>query len=368
MISRRQFGYGATALGLFRSSFADGTTDEKVFRFTNPNGAMDATQCWQTCGQDPRLGYYAMEGVREVQIPVNNLNQAMIALVQGQSDFSVLVPPLYLPAISQDPNLGIIGIYNLFPHNFGTVVVPADSDIKSVAELAGKRIGVRSLGDGSDATIKILFADLGMTSATYQLISVGDVGLAASALKRNDVDAICTYDTVAGRIEALGVTIRYLPLTKTFTGGSANWFGVSKTTLEQNRKQIIGILRANAKSTLFAYYNMNAAIQIHWALYPDSKPKTKSEKDALHDLNIILKNRREAWVRNPNDPEQRMGVTTSNDWSSAKKFGSVKSTKPGMVEDLIGDEVYTNELIDEINDFNRPEIIEQARNFKIQPL
>jgi NitT/TauT family transport system substrate-binding protein len=267
--------------------------------------------------------------------------------------------------LAKEPNFGVIAVYNWLPRATSVVVVPADSDIKSIADLGGKRIGVRNQGDGSSAIIETAFADLGL-KPDYQLVAIGDVGMAGNALQRKSVDAMVAYDTITGRIEALGFKLRYLPMTASFTKGATTWYGIRKKDLNENRKSVVGFLRGTAKSTMFAHYNLVAAIKLHWLVYPESKPKTKSEDGALKELEIIMKDRRNAWVRRPDDPEQRLGATSPDDWTVALRAAVIGSSNPDLAKQMGGgDNVFTNELIDEVNDFDKVAIIKQAKEFQI---
>jgi NitT/TauT family transport system substrate-binding protein len=71
-------------------------------------------------------------------------------------------------------------------------------------------------------------------------------------------------------------------------------------------------------------------------------------------------------MRRPDDPEQRFGATSQDDWNSAKKIALAFSDLPGLDKRLADHGAfYTNELIDEINDFDREAVIKQAKEFKI---
>ncbi|MCT4480406.1 hypothetical protein N0U24_25270, partial [Peribacillus frigoritolerans] len=71
MITRRQMTLGLGTLPLLGSARGSFAQDKKRFLVTNPNGAIDATQCFSTCGREPRLGYYTHEGIEREQLPVN---------------------------------------------------------------------------------------------------------------------------------------------------------------------------------------------------------------------------------------------------------------------------------------------------------
>jgi NitT/TauT family transport system substrate-binding protein len=356
-------GLGSLALVSFAGSAS--ADEKKKFLVTNPNGAIDATQCFSTCGHEPRLGYYAMEGIQREQLAVNSLSQGMVAIAQGQADAGTVVPALFLPALVKEPNFGVVAVYNWVPRATSVIVVPADSPVRSIADLAGKRIGIRNQGDGSGAIVQTAFADLGL-KPDYQLIAVGDVGMAGNALQRKSVDAMVAYDTITGRIEALGFPLRYLKMTESFTKGSATWYGIRRKDLKENRKSVISFLRGTAKSTLFAHHNLIAAIKLHWLVYPESRPKTKTDDEAIRELEVIMKDRRNAWVRRSDDPEQRLGATSPDDWAAALRSAVIGTNNPDLARQFgDGSNVFTNELIDEVNDFDKAAIIRQATEFKI---
>ncbi|CAN5336917.1 hypothetical protein BH11PSE5_BH11PSE5_16420 [soil metagenome] len=365
MITRRRMNLGLGSLVLLAFDGPAVAQEKKKFLVANPNGAIDATQCFSTCGHEPRLGYYAMEGIQREQLSVNSLSQGMVAIAQGQVDAGSVVPALFLPALAKEPNFGVIAVYNWVPRSTSVIVVPAESDIKSIADLAGKRIGIRNQGDGSSAIIQTAFADLGL-KPDYQLIAIGDIGMAGNALQRKSVDAMVAYDTITGRIEALGLALRYLPMTESFTKGSATWYGIRKKDLKENRKSVVSFLRGTAKSTLFAHHNLNAAIKLHWLVYPESKPKTKSVDEALQELQIIMKGRRNAWVRRADDPEQRLGATSPEDWTAALHSAVIGTNNPELAKQFgDGSGAFTNELLDEVNNFDKAAIIKQAKEFEI---
>jgi NitT/TauT family transport system substrate-binding protein len=363
-ITRRAFHATVGAIGLMGAAGITRADATRIYKVVNPNGAIDATQCFSTCGADPRLGYYAAEGVRREQFTVSNLTQGMVAIAQSQADMGSLSPPVFLPVLARQPDLGIVAVYNWLPRATSTIVVPRDSGVKSLADLVDKRIGVRALGDNAETTMKMVLSDLGLPMDKFQVVAIGDVGMAGTALSQKSVDAMVTYDTVAGRIETLGFPLRALPLSKSFLQGAAVWYGVHADAIKTDRKHLVGVLRGTAKSTLFAYNNLAAAIRLHWSLFPESRPKSKSEADALKALEVVMRDRRNAWMRRPDDPEQRMGATSAGDWAASKDFAVKTAANAAAVKQLEARQAFTNELIDEVNDFDKAAIIRQAREFR----
>ena len=136
--------------------------------------------------------------------------------------------------------------------------------------------------------------------------------------------------------------------------------------MKTDRKALVGTFRGLAKSTLFAYTNIDQAINIHWDLYPESKPKGKTEDEARRELHYILKRRMQNWMRRPDDPDQRMGAQTLAEWKTNIETAAQTSKNPQLAAQL-GDtsKLFTNELIDEVNAFDKAAVIKQAQAFKL---
>jgi NitT/TauT family transport system substrate-binding protein len=366
MIHRRNFILALGAMTMVSMSGIARADGRRVFRAANSVGVVDAQQAFITCGRHPRLKYFEMEGVDLDFVNMSSVNQAMVSIATSQADFGSLAPGLFLPALAKEPQLGIIAAYNWLPRNANVVVVKPDSPIQAVRELAGKRIGIRNQGDGGIAALQTMFIELGLKTDDIQFIAVGDAGVAGNALAQNNVDAIVSYDTAAARIEAVGIPLRYLPLTPQYAKVSSGWWGLRKSDLKQDRKAVVGFLRASAKSTLFAHTNLPQAINLHWALYPESKSKTKSDEESRKEIELILARRKDNWMRRPEDPDQRFGASSPAEWKTVIDIAARTSENPQLPQQLgEAGNVYTNELIDEVNDFDKAAVIRQANEFQL---
>ena len=367
MISRRDLNI-SVALGAGLTLLAGPASAEsiRVLKQANGSGSNDASQCFITCGRHPRLKYYEAVGLDIDLISMSSLTQAMLSVMTRQVMYGGLASSQYLPAVAKDPSFGVIAAYNFLPRNANVVVVKADSPIKSISELSGKRVGIRSQGDQSLYAMKLMLTELGKDDSTVQYIPVGDVGPAALALKENRVDALASFDTAAARVELLGTPLRYLPLPPRYAALSAAWFGVNRQDLKENRRALVGVFRGIAKSTLFAYTNLDQAIGIHWQLYPETLPKNKSLDEAKKELTFLLKDRRQSLLRRTDDPDQRWGASNPEEWRQLIALAAQTSENPQLPQQ-IGDvnRVFTNELIDEVNAFDKAAVIKQAREFKL---
>ena len=367
MMNRRDFSAAAGALSVLGASSIAMAQGKRVFRVANPTGAVDAAQLSNiTCGRHPRLRYYETEGIDLDFVSMSSITQAMLSVVTGRADLAPLVPTVFLPALAKEPGLGLVAAYNWLPGNANVVVVNADSPIRSISDLAGKRIGIRNQGDGGVLQFQLMLTELGLPTSDINFIAIGDQGVAGTALSQGKVDAFVTFDTAAGRIEALGFPLRYLPLPPDYGRLTVSAYGFRKKAIKEDRKNVVGFCRAVAKSTLFAYTNLAQAINIHWSLYPDSRPKSKSEEESRQEILIILKQRRNNWIRRADAPDQRWGASSLDEWKSIIEIAARSSKNPALPQQIGAPrDVFTNDLIDEVNQFDKADVIRQAKAFRI---
>jgi NitT/TauT family transport system substrate-binding protein len=370
MLDRRRFnmtlGAFGAAMGTVPGLALAQSQSPKILKVANSAGVNDAQQAFITAGRHPKLGYYQSEGVDVEYVNMNSMGQAMQALMTEQVAFGPVAPGIFLPAMAKDPGLGLVAAYKWLPRNANVIIVKPGSPIRSAADLKGKRIGVRSQGDVGIVVTRTILLELGLDDAANQYIAVGDGGPAGQALTQDRVDAIVTYDTFAARIEMVGVPVRYVPLPPKYAEVGSGWICVRRKTMKEDRKSLVGLFRGMAKSTLFANANLDQAINIHWALYPESRPKSKTEDEARKELQFILKDRKENWMRRADDTDRRIGASSVAEWKSNVDTAAETSKNPRLAAE-IGDvnTVFTNDLIDEVNDFDKAAVIRQAREFKL---
>ncbi len=364
MLNRRDFGLGLGALGL-AGTLPAMAQNIRVLKVANTAGVNDPQQCFITAGQHPRLNFYKSEGVDVEYVNMSSMTQALQSLRGGLVDFGPAVPGLLLPAMAKDPGLDLVSIYKWLPRNANVIVVKPGSSIKTAADLAGKRIGVRSQGDTGIVLTKTMLAELGLKDDKCEYIAIGDGALAGAAIDNDRVDAMVAFDTAAARIELVGTKLRYVPLTPKFTQVGSGWICVPRKLLKDERKALVSLFRGMAKSTLFANANLDDAIDLHWAVYPESRPKGRSEEEARKELSFILKDRKTSWLRRPDDTDQRMGASSLAEWKANIDMTAETSKNPNLAQEL-GDpnRLFSNELIDEINAFDKQAVIQLAKSFK----
>jgi NitT/TauT family transport system substrate-binding protein len=362
MLTRRDFGVGLGAVAFTGlPAFAQGV---KTLKVANTAGVMDAQQCFITAGQHPKLNFYKSEGVDVEYVNMTSITQALQSLMTHQVHFGPMAPGILLPAMAKEPSLDLVAVYEWLPRNANVIVVKPGSPINSAADLAGKKIGVRNQGDPGIVVTKTMLAELGLKDDRNEYIAIGDGAPAGAAIDNDRVDAMVTFDTAAARIELVGTKLRYVPLTPKFAKVGSSWICVPRKSLKDDRKAYVGLFRAMAKSTLFAHSNLDAAIDAHWGVYPESKPKGKSEEEARKEMKFILKDRKENWMRRPDDGDQRFGASSLEEWKAHLAVASETAKMPDLAKQVDPKKVFSNELIDEVNAFDRKAIVQMAQSFK----
>lgn len=146
-------------------------------------------------GLDRKSGY-RLELKLVANLPASRLavtsgsvNGAVADLLWAQSRYQAGTPYLYVP----------------FSSRIGDIVVPEESDIGSVADLAGKRIGVAGGPDSKGwILLQKVAEEQGIALSESSKVQFAAPPLLSQALKRDQVDVIVTYWHFAARLMGEG--------------------------------------------------------------------------------------------------------------------------------------------------------------------
>ncbi|KAG1531585.1 hypothetical protein G6F50_016620 [Rhizopus delemar] len=91
------------------------------------------------------------------------------------------------------------------PNNFGRAEgVLVRDDVKSVADLKGKKIGVTAPGSSTNMVVSFFLAKHGLKASDVSIIGVGAGAGAVTALRSGQIDAISNTDPVVSMLEMPG--------------------------------------------------------------------------------------------------------------------------------------------------------------------
>jgi NitT/TauT family transport system substrate-binding protein len=126
--------------------------------------------------------------------------------------------------------------------------------------------------------------------------------------------------------------------------------------LKNNRKTAIGFARAVNKSSEFLLANPEAGARVFLKLFPETAPRGASEADAVKS--ILFAAKRRIPLYRPPYPNTKMGFIQESELMLDAKFmglDSIKDVRP----------LFTNDMIDEINNYDRAKVIAEAKAYKI---
>ena len=93
-------------------------------------------------------------------------------------------------------------------------------------------------------------------------------------------------------------------------------------------------------------------------MYPEAKPKGKTDADAVADAVFALEVRKEKWFPGPLETDRRMGAQSQVEWVNAVKIMELDD----KIKDVTP--LFTNDIIDECNKFDKAAVAQMAKSFK----
>lgn len=345
----------ATALAIFASSFAPTAQADELKKVSLAiNDQLRVGYYWLYLPDT--LGYWAEEGVEMEVATVSGASGALQQVIAGRVEFGQIGAVRIVQANAQEGLPAQIAFMNgVFAWTIG---IPADSDIKTPADMAGKKLGVYDISANGNMFLAPYFesADIEMNDVT--LIPVGFGGSALNALKNGDVDALYYWPSAFTTYEQQGNEFRYL--------SSPDWahypdFAVMAlgNVIEEDPDMVIGVARGMAKAYLFAETNPECAVKSFWQAHPSAKPADMSEEDALAQDVAILKAQLAEYDGAQELFGENIGATSAEAMGKLQDllFTSGQLEQKGDAESMM---VADPEYFNKVNDFDKAAIIASA--------
>jgi len=356
MITRRQFVQGIGAAGVVSLAAPGLVRAQELRKIRMGFGIKSINPIIINILIGEGLGYNREEGFSFAAAALGTNSNVMIALDKGDLEFGVGTPSFQLPLYAKNELPPIVNYYEYtYPYKWDVAVQPG-SPVKSYQDLKGRKIGVSDLGTTDYPVTRAVLRNIGVDpDKDVQWLAVGAGVTAGVALQRGVIDALAYFDTGFGQIEAAGIAMRMLPRPKDLPLIGGLFISARADFLKANRKLAVGFARAVNKSSEFLLANPEAGARVFVKLFPETAPRGASEADAVKS--ILFAAKRRIPLYRPPYPNTKMGFIHESELLLDAKFlglDSIKDVKPLM----------TNELIDEINNYDRAKIIAQAKAYK----
>ncbi len=300
------------------------------------------------------LGFFRQEGVA-VEFGSAAGSAATLQLIaSGQVEMGHLGMDVLILGKSKNPDLPVTAVYLHYRGNIYEIVVPEDSDVREVKDLAGKNIGVANLASGAIPSLRAMLTEAGLNpDISVGLIPVGIGAQALASLRSGRVQALALFRAQHAAIEALGTKFRY------FTREAPSTvIAVNTRFLREQPQTVAAVLRGIVAGSAFAQANPEATVREHWKLF--TKPQGLSDEEALRRSSHVLSRTAELW-KQIKDKDVKWGSMSAADWDGMQQFliSQKLLDKPVPAENL-----FSNALIDQVNAIDLAPVLRLANEKK----
>lgn len=206
-------------------------------------------------------GYFAEEGLDVTLEFLDGSGAVIQQLIAGNGDIGSVGTGTVAEAIEQGHDIRAIG-----NTNYGSVfllTVPADSDIQTPSDLAGRKVGISEFSGGEVPVVRGIISAAGLEPETdVELVPIGEgTALAVRALQEGQVDAFggSVNDIVA--VEVQGIDLRTLD-PGDLSGVPALPLVATQSYIDANPQAVEGFLRAVARGADFGQTNPEETLEI----------------------------------------------------------------------------------------------------------
>ncbi|MDR1733187.1 MAG: ABC transporter substrate-binding protein [Synergistaceae bacterium] len=339
MVSLSLFAEWVPASSAFAASQDPGKTVRKNEIVRVGFTAAVASMTWSPLIVAKMLGYFDEEGI-DIVMEQSYSSSATKMVAAGQTEFST--PGPHLTAAAIEGGMDVLSVYQLFPIDIFGFAVRNDGEIKTVADLAGKKIASMT-PTTINQIIPILEAG-GVDPKGVEVIPVGDARV--QMLTERSVDACWTWDGEWQQWQAEGMPIAFVSGETVYKSCSNSM--IAKIALVKEYPDLIErFYRALAKASYYIYCNPKAAADI-------TLKEWTSIKINLDAATKIMETALVPMLGGKNVLEGKtIGMHNKSSWELVMadyvKMGIVKAPIPT-------EKCFTNQFIEGINKFDRAPI------------
>jgi len=303
-----------------------------------------------------KLGYWKADNVDVDVFGAAGAVAGLQMVAAGKMDFITVTAEALMLAQAQGMPVKAVYVHARSP--ISRLVVLKNSPIKSVADLKGNTVGQPVL-EASSAYFGGTFREAGLAfDKDVKLIATGTGGPAALALQRGDIAAWAAWDTAVASLQNRGLQFtEFKPAF--FDDLVGNVIVTRNEMIEKHPEVVVGVARGIAKAVHFGLANPEAAIRIHWEVYPQTKPQTADEQAALKDAMTVFVSRFASY-KLPDG--MQYGAARPEQWNTIARL--MRESGSPLPASYDPQQAYTDRFIAQINDFDRGAIEAQARGWK----
>jgi len=293
------------------------------------------------------LGFFDEEGLDVEIVIVQGSSAAVQQIIAGNVDIGHPSAPATAQAVSQGNCLK--QFYSYSHQNVFGLATPADSDIQSIADLAGTTVGVSEPGGGEVPLVRAILASAGLAEGTdYQIQGIGEGGgLTLQALERGDAQSYSSSVFDVASIEAAGMPLRQIMPEEFLYFPSVAQVATCEA-FDANKDVFARFARAVTKATVWTEGNEEAALEIIKGVEPElfeDEALGIAFWEATQQMNAFPANLEGALY----------GAHNREGWELFVDFASQGTEEEGALNaDAVDlDALLTDEILEAANDFDQ---------------
>ena len=299
------------------------------------------------------LGYFEEEGLEVEVLGFAGGGPTIQAIDAGQIDLGIPPASSIFAAVSEGS--AVKSFYTQITRNYLNPMVAEDSEIEDILDLEGTTIGPQSLDSANVPLIRAMVAQEGGDPDSIDFVATGGPAEAMNFLQAGEIDALALWDAAYADIEGQGQPLREISNEFFRELGFHQGLVANQDRIEQDREMMVGMGRAISKGMVFADENPEAAIELYWEHNPESVPTDIDEDEAMERALRTL----EARGENTEPVDGVWGLATEEQVREHLEI----VIEFNELNEMDVDDVWTDDLLDEINDFDEEAIREEAREF-----
>jgi len=261
-------------------------------------------------------GYYKDAGL-DVTLNHGIVTDLMGEMMSGKDTFVFAGGDDTLVARSQ--NLPVVDVSTLYQNYPVCIIVPANSSIKTLADLKGHTIGLPGLYGSTYVGMLALLHAGGLTSKDVKLQSIGFTQV--SALQKGSVDAVVGYtNNEPLQLQRLGINVRTFAVSD-YQPMVSNGIITTESTLQDQDKNLVQpFVQATIKGLNYVIAHPAEAVQISKSFVPgmDVAKATEELQATIID-----------WKGNGQTP---MGQSELATWQSMSAFMASQKLIPANMD------------------------------------
>jgi NitT/TauT family transport system substrate-binding protein len=162
-----------------------------------------------------QLGEYDKAGVKVEMVDFKGGSQALTAVLGGSADVVSGYFDHCVNLAAKNQHMQSFVVYDRYPGLVLVVAPKSTNDIKSVKDLAGKKVGVSAPGSSTHHYLKYLLTKNGVDANSVGVIGVGLGATAVAAMEQGNIEAAVMLDPAVTLLQGKNKDLRILSDTRT---------------------------------------------------------------------------------------------------------------------------------------------------------